>query len=341
MTHIKCEKCNRIFLITPLSNKCVCGWSPYTDNSKEGMENDMGKKKKKQTSFKKGKNMIITTNNRNDSWEVDVDTVHECSKVPKEQKILVEFLAKRKIDSLMKKYPSIEWLAYLIGDRENPYTVKDIYIPKQEVTSVTVDNINCPEWNDLSVIGVIHSHHGMGNGFSGTDHEWINQNHNISLCIAKTGIAGQVRFKTPCGALKIIPAIIKIKYPELNFDFEAWLKESSEKIKEKHSAAYKNNIVVNKYSSYNGYNGYNIYRGRYKGITGTWINGVFEPDDVLEDNPTGPKIEKKLSESQMQYCNGVPVKDNKKVWNTNIVQEAVDLCIDEEISLEEALNGKG
>ena len=128
-------------------------------------------------------------------WEVKVETV-ECSKAPKKVDVSLSPLAKSKIDILMKEYSNIEWLAYLVGDKDDPYVVEDIHVPAQKVTSVTVSNIECPEFNEIGCIGVIHSHHGMGNGFSGTDHEWLNQNHNISLCISKGGIAGQVRHKT-------------------------------------------------------------------------------------------------------------------------------------------------
>jgi hypothetical protein len=70
----------------------------------------------------------------------------------------------------------------------------------------------------------------MGNGFSGVDHEWINQNHNISLCISHGGIAGQVRWKTPCGGLKIVKAVVKVVYPKTGFDTNAWVEEESKKI---------------------------------------------------------------------------------------------------------------
>ena len=165
-------------------------------------------------------------------WEVEVDTVKACSKAPEDLTIWVELLAKVKIDALMEKYPNIEWLAYLIGDPENdPYTVTDIFIPKQVVTGTSVTDVICPEFNNLSTIGVIHSHHGMGNGFSGTDHAFVNQNHNISLVIAKDGIAGQARWTTPCGALKIITVAVKPKI-EIDFDKEGFLKET-ENIDEK------------------------------------------------------------------------------------------------------------
>ena len=132
---------------------------------------------------------------------------------------------------LMKEYPKIEWLAYLIGDKDDPYVVEDIHVPTQKVTSVTVSGIECPEFNQIGCIGVIHSHHGMGNGFSGTDHEWLNQNHNLSLCISKGGISGQVRHKTECGGLVIVPVgDVDVLY-NIFFDKEDFIKIANEKIK--------------------------------------------------------------------------------------------------------------
>lgn len=174
-----------------------------------------------------------------DSWEVEIPVIEQCSKAPAELLAQIEVLAKVKIDALMDKFPNIEWLAYLIGDRSDPLVVKDLYIPQQDVTGTSVDNIQCPEFNTLSVIGVIHSHHGMGTGFSGTDHAWINQNHNLSIVVAKNGIAGQFRWSTPCGGLKIIPVKCRVKY-DLEFDKEVFLQENTGKINNKPFGVYKN-----------------------------------------------------------------------------------------------------
>lgn len=151
-----------------------------------------------------------------DEWEVELDIVNDCGKAPESIVVWIMPEAKMKIDALMARYPRIEWLAYLLGDAENNI-IKDIWVPKQRVTATSVDQIRCPEFNRLNTIGVMHSHHGMGNGFSGTDHEWINQNHDISLCIANSGIAGQVRWKTPCGSMKIVPCTVKLKF-DIDFD---------------------------------------------------------------------------------------------------------------------------
>lgn len=169
-------------------------------------------------------------------WETEIECVEACSKAPEEVIIWVCPLAKVKIDALMEKFPSIEWFSYLLGRKpsedDQRTIVDDIYIPKQVVTSTSVDNIDAPDFNKLPVIGALHSHHGMGNGFSGTDHTYVNGNHNISLVISKDGAAGQVRWQTPCGALKIVDAKVK-PLMEVDFDKDGFLKSETEKIEKK------------------------------------------------------------------------------------------------------------
>lgn len=175
-------------------------------------------------------NMLsMNDNGLNDGWEVKIDSIKNCDKAPKELTVKIEPKVKGKIDYLMKKFVGTEWLAYLIGD-EKENKVTDIFIPNQVVSSATVKNINCKEFNDLNIIGVIHSHHNMGNSFSSTDDEWINQNHNISLCISNSGIKGHVRWKTPCGGFKIIEARIMININS-NFDKKEFDKIINEKIR--------------------------------------------------------------------------------------------------------------
>lgn len=135
----------------------------------------------------------------NDGWEntdEDLKIVTECGRKPTEQiNVYFNRLAYSKIQFLMKKFVSCEWLAYLIGDKENRY-VKDIFIPSQEASSGAVNNVGAkpPE-----TIGVIHSHHNMGAFFSGTDDAYINQNNDISIVIAHSGIKAMVKWTTPCG----------------------------------------------------------------------------------------------------------------------------------------------
>jgi hypothetical protein len=132
-------------------------------------------------------------------WEntsEEMKVVSTCGRKPEGPlNILFSRLAKSKIDFLMAKFPSCEWLAYLIGDAQTRY-VRDISIPTQEVSSGAVNNVGPkPE----GTIGVIHSHHSMGAFFSGTDDAYINQNNDISVVIAHRGIKAQVRWVTPCG----------------------------------------------------------------------------------------------------------------------------------------------
>lgn len=125
-------------------------------------------------------------------WETDIEVVSSCGVSPEAVDVTIHPVAMAKINTLMSKFERMEWLAYLIGEGN---TIIDIVIPKQEVTPVNVfvkDHVECP------IIGVIHSHHDMGNSFSHTDDEYINMNHDISLCVSKGGINGQVRTKTNC-----------------------------------------------------------------------------------------------------------------------------------------------
>jgi hypothetical protein len=162
-------------------------------------------------------------------WESDIDMVKNCDKAPVEIEVLVSPLAKDKIDRLMTMFTNTEWLAYLVGSPDKENSVTDIYIPSQVVSSGSVTNVDSSICNKMNIIGVIHSHHTMGNGFSGTDNEWINQNHDISLCISNNGINGQVRWKTPCGSLKVVKARVKLDL-QVDYDVEEFEKMVNERL---------------------------------------------------------------------------------------------------------------
>lgn len=142
-------------------------------------------------------------------WEVDIDCVTECSKVQKTVEIHIKPLVKQKINYLMERFRSLEWLAYLLGSKETDngqihFIINDIHIPKQKISSGNVWDVECENYNELPIIGVIHSHHNMGASFSKTDHDFINDNHNISLLMSHNSMAAQVRLETPCGSVKIM-----------------------------------------------------------------------------------------------------------------------------------------
>lgn len=155
----------------------------------------------------------------------------------------------------MVEYKNIEWLAYLLGTKDGEPEIKDIFVPIQNISVARVDNIKCNEYNNIPVIGVIHSHHSMGSNFSGTDNEWINQNHDISLCISHTELKGHFRYKTECGACKIIPVSVKLKI-ELDFDDKKFIESVKENLK-------KPEITNFGYGIGYGYNGYNYNTSVY------------------------------------------------------------------------------
>ncbi len=254
-----------------------------------------------------------------DHWDSDLETVNACSKSPDNITVWVKPLAKVKIDTLMEKYPNIEWFAYLLGDGEDKLTVEDIHVPIQKITSTSVDDIECAEFNDLPIIGAIHSHHGMGTGFSGTDHAFVNQNHDISLVKTKTAIAGQVRWSTPCGCLKIVDAVVKPKI-EVDFDKKSFLETAIGNITEKRYAQSQTGTSGFPANTGPGRNGPEVISGR----AGCWVNGVWRPN--------------KLTEAQKSYTNGKSIKETVKenaiiITGTEIEQslmEALDESFPEE-----------
>jgi len=177
-----------------------------------------------------------------DDWEVKVDCVTACSKAPEVPVVLMEPIVKSKIDALMRKYTNREWLGYFFGKPEAPYHILDMVIPEQVATGTRVDNIEfaaelIPEGQ--KIIGVVHSHHTMGVGFSGTDEDFINGNHDISLLVAHSGMKCQVRYTVPCGAKIIKEAKVKINYI-VNYDEKEFLQQAEKNIKERVYNQYTN-----------------------------------------------------------------------------------------------------
>jgi hypothetical protein len=164
-------------------------------------------------------------------WEQKKETKPECVKTcgrqGEEELIYIDYYVMGKINFLMKKYPDLEWLAYLIG-RDN--IVEDFYIPKQKVTATNVCDIEADP--EVAIIGVIHSHHHLGlHSFSGTDHAYINDNHDLSILVWHGGMNGQKKVKLPCGSIMIVPIRVEFFHPDINTtDLE---KEADENISEK------------------------------------------------------------------------------------------------------------
>jgi hypothetical protein len=140
-------------------------------------------------------------------WETGIETVDISTTSSETIDVIMYPQAKAKINALMEHYDHMEWLAYMTGEVIDGIShIKDIVIPEQRVTPVLVFDI---KHVDVATIGVIHSHHDMGNTFSHTDDEYINQNHDISLCISKNGIKGHVRVRMDANKFVLIKANVK------------------------------------------------------------------------------------------------------------------------------------
>jgi len=183
-------------------------------------------------------------------WENDeIQYVEACSKSPKEIDVYISDLVKYKIDILMKKFPSLEWLAYITGTiNDNSYIVKDLYIPKQVVTGVDV-HVDSSDTITTPIIGILHSHHNMSLKFSGIDHDGVNKNHDVSLLVTHKGMIGQVRTITECGSYIIVPANIK-PYFEVSMNDDEFQTELDEKISEIKQHYPVNTIPMDSMSKY-------------------------------------------------------------------------------------------
>ncbi len=171
-------------------------------------------------------------------WETDIKVVEDITAEPID--VHINDTTKAKIDALMKAYPHMEWLAYLVGEEtDDGRFITDIVIPEQEVTVVRVDVIG-----DVGVrtIGVIHSHHDMGNSFSHTDDEFINQNNPLSLCVSHGGINGVVRIDNGDGNFTLVEANVVLN--DFGVDIDEFLKDAKDVITVK-TYTNTNNTVVN------------------------------------------------------------------------------------------------
>jgi len=173
-------------------------------------------------------------------WDVTehLDCVTACSKAPDKAVVYCSSVARKKVNLYMKWAGRQEWLAYLIGKwiSDHEVEVMDIALPNQSADATLVNQVDLENYNELGVVGVIHSHHEMGGaghdkaGFSGHDEAFINSNHNVSLLVAKDGIAGHIRVKTPCGAFLRITAKVK-QLDEVEVDEKKLKAEFQEKIR--------------------------------------------------------------------------------------------------------------
>lgn len=205
-------------------------------------------------------------------WEVEQDTVTACSKCDQAVDVFMNIASRRKAMLYMKWAGAREWLAYLVGEKINDgeYNVTDLYLPDQRTSGTLVDNVNTEEFNQHSIIGVIHSHHEMGAGdadhpsFSGHDDNFINSNHNLSLLAGRDNqsrgfkIVGIARVVTPCGAFMKTKANVRSMVEDPEAD-KVMKDEFLEKTQTQQQTYYNRNVQ-------NGYGyGYNPYPVAHRG----------------------------------------------------------------------------
>ena len=165
-------------------------------------------------------------------WKSDLEEV-TCSRCPDKIKAHIEYRVKSMADALLEKYPRQEWLGYLIGtvDEDDEFFIKDMIIPIQEVDSMSVVVSQYPE-DIQDIIGVMHSHHTMSARFSGTDDEFINANHAISIVVSHREWEITGRIKTPCGEAKRVDVEYDIISPPMD-GMEEFLEVAGKNVKEK------------------------------------------------------------------------------------------------------------
>lgn len=167
-----------------------------------------------------------------------------------------------KVQALMNRYTHLEWLAYLVGRKEEDdlaWWIEDLRIPEQLVQPSHVKVTDkAPDFE--GVVGVCHSHNTMDAFFSGEDKDYINSNHPLSIVFSKK--AGRdieykvmARSKVPCGETLVREG--GVIHLEEDHEAEAWLKE------------VESSIVEEKL----GYSYASTYSGRSSAYTTGYTNG--------------------------------------------------------------------
>lgn len=192
----------------------------------------------------------------NKGWDIkkEVEKTTECGEVHTPKIVLKEEVYD-KIVALMKEFSSSEWMAYLIGRKEEErFVVEDLHVPEQEVSSSYCES---KEVEPNGSIGMIHSHHSMGAFFSGTDDSSINLNNELSIVVSNKGgsleFLCSIRLKTPCG--KYIFKRTSTVEVEMEDKKKEWVEAMKKKIKDR--------ITTTNVLSYYGYGYYDDYRDYY------------------------------------------------------------------------------
>ncbi len=136
-----------------------------------------------------------------------------------------------KLRYLQEKFKDVEFLVYgnarKVGDL--CYILDDIVVPEQVVGGASVD--------DIKALGnyntVVHKHPGNATGFSGTDEQYINSNHDFSVVIGEDSklnhTNGVASIKIDCG--RYMKAKLEIDVVIPSSKDEAFIKSAGNNIK--------------------------------------------------------------------------------------------------------------
>lgn len=175
------------------------------------------------------------------TWSSDIKYM-ECGD-SNDIRIYLGTILRWKINILMKYMKDLEWLGYLVSQetpvRNSDFTFVDLHLPYQNVTSVSITNID----NTFKTQPyVIHSH---GNSeqleiFSTVDNEFINENNDISVLVFGDKIIATARIKTKCGLYYTRPKSIIVEpsnykdkdglYKPSSYKYRRFIDEINEKI---------------------------------------------------------------------------------------------------------------
>lgn len=115
----------------------------------------------------------------------------------------------------------LEWQMLLIGeyDLEGNVVITDYYIPKQEITGASVENLDCITQEfvtEKGIIATIHSHANMNTFFSATDVKDTNSSfikHHI-VVNNKLDFSAVTQWALPNGSIFFFKANVTTSYPQ-------------------------------------------------------------------------------------------------------------------------------
>lgn len=188
---------------------CWCGWAiGHSGFELIAHERQVDEVPRSQSPVHQSSVIVIPTTKpaQTDDWECSPD-ISGCPLITKEMRPRIDI--PYEMWEKWRKWArgiKTEWLAYLIGEpiarsAENPlggWTLTDLWIPKQRVTSthVSVDE-TCLRNLKPGTIGDVHSHVGMSVFFSAEDQKHFN--HEVHLVINnKDEIDSSIRIKLDC-----------------------------------------------------------------------------------------------------------------------------------------------